>query len=131
MSLPALDLRDAALAEAVAERSLVVSASAGSGKTFALVSLVLGFLGRGGRAVDVVATTFGREAAADLRARILLPLDQLAAWEEVVWGEALVALAEGLETWDRWLEALDPPVRSEIAVAARPWLAGGIPDWMA
>jgi len=130
VSLPALDLRDPALAEALAGRSLVVSASAGSGKTFALVSLVLGFLGRGGRAAEVIATTFGREAAADLRARILLPLDQLAAWEEPVWAEALGALAEGFEAWDHWLEALEPKVRPELAVAARQWPEGdALPAW--
>ena len=50
MSLPALDLREPALATQISGHSLVISASAGSGKTFALVSLVLGFLGTGGRA---------------------------------------------------------------------------------
>ncbi|HEX9008804.1 MAG TPA: UvrD-helicase domain-containing protein [Holophagaceae bacterium] len=131
MSLPALDLRDPALAAAVADRSLVVSASAGSGKTFALVTLVLGFLGRGGRAPDVVATTFGREAAADLRGRLLLPLDQLAAWTEADWAGALAALAAGFGAWDAWLEDRTPPVRAEIAGAARSWLAGPAPDWTA
>ena len=132
MSLPALELRDPVLAEALAGRSLVVSASAGSGKTFALVSLVLGYLGRGGRAAEVVATTFGREAAADLRARILLPLDHLAAWEEPVWADALGALAEGFEAWDRWLEALTPKVRPELAVAARQWPKDAtLPAWTA
>ena len=131
MSLPALDLRDPALAAAVADRSLVVSASAGSGKTFALVTLVLGFLGRGGRAADVVATTFGREAAADLRGRLLLPLDQLAAWTEADWTGALAALGEGPEAWGAWLAGRVPPVRPELGVAARQWLAGGPPDWTA
>ena len=131
MSLPALDLRDPALAAAVADRSLVLSASAGSGKTFALVTLVLGFLGRGGRAPDVVATTFGREAAADLRGRLLLPLDQLAAWTGSDWTAALAALGAGLEPWDAWLAGRVPPVRPELGVAARLWLADGLPDWTA
>jgi superfamily I DNA/RNA helicase len=129
VSLPALDLRDPVLAAAVADRSLVVSASAGAGKTFALVTLVLGFLGRGGRAPAVVATTFGREAAADLRGRLLLPLDQLAAWPEAEWAGALAALGADFEAWDAWLAGRTPTVRAEIAGAARSWLAGGPPEW--
>jgi ATP-dependent exoDNAse (exonuclease V) beta subunit len=129
MTLPSLDFRNEALAASFGSRSLVVSASAGSGKTFALVTLVLGFLGRGGRAPQVIATTFGREAAADLRARILQPLDQLAAWKPEVWSEGLGALRTGFETWDAWL-ASQPGLRPEIGAAARQWrLAEGWPDW--
>ncbi len=130
MSLPALDLRDPNLASEISGRSLVISASAGSGKTFALVSLVLGFLGSGGRAPQVVATTFGREAAADLRSRILLPLDQLSTWNVDRWEDAIRALRKDWEAWDTWLDDLEPKVRPEIAVAARQWVCSGTPLWM-
>lgn len=130
MSLPALELQDPALAAQIAERSLVISASAGSGKTFALVTLVLGDLGRGGRPQHIVATTFGREAAADLRARILLPLDQLAAWDIPTWHQAFDALHQGFPAWDAWLAALEPKVRPELGVAARQWLVGEEPQWL-
>lgn len=131
MSLPALDLQDPTLAARIARRSLVISASAGSGKTFALVTLVLGYLGRGGRPQQIVATTFGREAAADLRARILQPLDQLAAWDIPTWHQALGALRQGFSAWDAWLAALEPRVRPELGVAARQWLGGEEPRWLA
>jgi superfamily I DNA/RNA helicase len=130
MTLPSLDLQDPRLAAHVAARSIVISASAGSGKTFALVSLVLGFLGREGRAAEVIATTFGREAAADLKSRLLLPLDQLASWDEPTWGKGLAALDQDFLTWDAWLQTLDPAPRNEIAVAARQWLSGARPAWM-
>ena len=130
MSLPALELQDPALAAQIAERSLVISASAGSGKTFALVTLVLGDLGRGGRPQHIVATTFGREAAADLRARILLPLDQLAAWDIPTWHQALDALHQGFPAWDAWVATQEPRVRPEVSVAARQWLAGEEPQWL-
>ncbi len=123
MTLPSLDFRDPLLASSIAEHSLVISASAGSGKTFALVTLVLGFLGRGGRAFQVVATTFGREAASDLRSRILQPLDQLAGWKAEEWEFALKALDRGFDAWDAWLASRDPAVRPEIGAAARQWLA--------
>lgn len=132
MTLPALDFRDPGLSVSLGSRSLVVSASAGSGKTFALVTLVLGFLGRGGRAPEVIATTFGREAAADLRARILQPLDQLSGWKEDTWSAGLFALKGEAEVWDRWLAALEPAVRSEIGAAARQWRVGEeLPEWTA
>jgi ATP-dependent helicase/nuclease subunit A len=73
-------------------RNLVVAASAGTGKTHALVGvlvhLVLGASELGGEglreAVDparIVATTFSRKAAAEIRARFVRALAQLAAAE--------------------------------------------------
>jgi superfamily I DNA/RNA helicase len=120
MTLPSLDFRDPALASRLMEGSLVVSASAGSGKTFALVTLVLGFLGRGGRASEVVATTFGREAAADLRARLLEPLDQLAALDLDAWAEALGALKAGGAAWDAWIARR--ALRGELGASAQQWV---------
>jgi ATP-dependent helicase/nuclease subunit A len=73
-------------------RNLVVAASAGTGKTHALVGvlvhLVLGASELGGdglhEAVDparIVATTFSRKAAAEIRARFVRALSRLAAAE--------------------------------------------------
>ncbi|GLH65881.1 UvrD-helicase domain-containing protein [Geothrix edaphica] len=79
-----LDLRD----PRVLDQSLVVSASAGSGKTFTLTVLVTANLGRGDiRPYEILATTFSEAAAADLRERLLRPLDLLAALDEPTWRE--------------------------------------------
>ncbi len=122
--LPALDLADPMLAGQLPGRSLAISAGAGSGKTFTLVTLVLGFLGRDGtRAYEVMATTFGRESAADLKARVLGPLDALAQWDEAFWNEALMALRDGWAQWDALLKAAGAP--GEIALSARQWFSGG------
>ena len=56
-------------------RNLVLAASAGTGKTHALVGVVVHLLvgGRVGGAVDpsrIVATTFSRKAASEIRARV-------------------------------------------------------------
>jgi ATP-dependent helicase/nuclease subunit A len=64
-------------------RNLVLAASAGTGKTHALVGVVLHLLlgGRPGGAVDpsrVVATTFSRKAAAEIRARVTTEVEKLA-----------------------------------------------------
>jgi ATP-dependent exoDNAse (exonuclease V) beta subunit len=129
MSHPALDLADPGLAAGLQGRDLVISASAGSGKTFTLVTLVLGFLGRNGhRPHQVVATTFSRESAADLKARILEPLDVLAALEEATWARLLEAFREGWAAWDGAVEGLG--LRGEIRFAARQWREeGGVPAW--
>lgn len=64
-------------------RNLVLAASAGTGKTHALVGVVVHLLvgARAGGAVDparIVATTFSRKAAAEIRARVSLEIDELA-----------------------------------------------------
>src|SRR5262249_48788069 len=72
-------------------RDLVLAASAGTGKTHALVGVVVNLLlgdrtpndGRGrAEPVDpsrVVATTFSRKAAAEIRARVAQEIDRLAS----------------------------------------------------
>ena len=71
-----LDLSDSR----ILDQSLVVSASAGSGKTFTLTVLVTARLGRGDiRPWEILATTFSESSAADLRERLLRPLDLLSA----------------------------------------------------
>lgn len=70
-------------------RNLVLAASAGTGKTHALVGVVVNLLvgdrppRKGGRAAPidpsrVVATTFSRKAAAEIRARVTQALERLA-----------------------------------------------------
>ncbi|MDR0498833.1 MAG: UvrD-helicase domain-containing protein [Holophagales bacterium] len=75
--------------------SVAVSASAGSGKTFTLTVLVLLALGRmEARAFEIFATTFSEAAAADLRERLLRPLDLLASLEPDFWGRLLPVSAD-------------------------------------
>ena len=64
-------------------RNLVLAASAGTGKTHALVGVVVHLLlgARDGGAVDparIVATTFSRKAAAEIRARVAIEVERLA-----------------------------------------------------
>lgn len=121
--LPPLDLGDPLLASKLQGQSLAIAASAGSGKTFTLVTLVLGFLGvEGNRAFEVLATTFGRESASDLKARILGPLDTLALWNLEGWNQAVAALHAGWGPWDALINSLGAP--GEIALAARQWRNG-------
>jgi ATP-dependent helicase/nuclease subunit A len=63
-------------------RNLVLAASAGTGKTHALVGVVVHLLigGRKGGAVDpsrIVATTFSRKAASEIRARVTSEVERL------------------------------------------------------
>jgi ATP-dependent helicase/nuclease subunit A len=64
-------------------RNLVLAASAGTGKTHALVGVVVHLLlgARAGGAVDpsrIVATTFSRKAAAEIRERVVTEIERLA-----------------------------------------------------
>ncbi|HEY2517930.1 MAG TPA: UvrD-helicase domain-containing protein, partial [Polyangiaceae bacterium] len=80
-------MNDAALLYAF-RRNLVLAASAGTGKTHSLVGVLihalLGATEMGGAPCDpvdprkVVATTFSRKAAAEIRARVVEELERLA-----------------------------------------------------
>ncbi len=78
-----LDLND----PLILQNSIVVSASAGSGKTFTLTVLVTATLGQEAiRPFEILATTFSEAATADLRERLLRPLDLLANLDTSTWG---------------------------------------------
>ena len=121
-----LDLSDPFLLD----QSLVVSASAGSGKTFTLTVLVTANLGREDiRPFEILATTFSEAAAADLRERLLRPLDLLTALDEQTWKELLPLLKTGgagaIETF---LKAL--PLSERLRKSAEE-VAQGAPHWTA
>ncbi|MDR2561801.1 MAG: UvrD-helicase domain-containing protein [Holophagales bacterium] len=74
----------------ILEPSVVISASAGSGKTFTLTVLVLAALGSGDvRPHEILAATFSEAASADLRERLLRPLDSLNSIGLDTWGRIL------------------------------------------
>ena len=114
---------------ALLSRSAVVSASAGSGKTFTLTVMVLLALGRmEARPYEIIAATFSEAAAADLRERLLRPIDLLASLELDAWGELLPMGANFTDV----LASLDisprlSKSRAELAEAiprfgAQPWM---------
>lgn len=110
------------------DQSLVVSASAGSGKTFTLTVLVTARLGRGDlRPWEILATTFSEASAADLRERLLRPLDLLSALDETAWRQLLPHLeasaAGEFEGLLRTLPAIQHVRKSagEVAQAAAHW----------
>lgn len=112
----------------ILDQSLVVSASAGSGKTFTLTLLVTANLGRGDlRPWEILATTFSEASAADLRERLLRPLDLLTALDEAAWREVLSCLqAAEFHALEALLKGLDLPDRlkksaGEVAQAAAHW----------
>ena len=120
-----LDLSDSR----ILDQSLVVSASAGSGKTFTLTVLVTARLGRGDiRPWEILATTFGETSAADLRERLLSPLDLLSALDEAAW-RGLLPLLEAPVATDLEAVLKDLPTiqhlkksAGEVAQAAAHWL---------
>src|SRR5580765_4317505 len=81
MVSPARQIPDAAKARQIAaadpERSVFVSANAGSGKTHVLVQRVINLLLRGEDPAKILCVTFTRAAAANMATRVF---DTLAEW---------------------------------------------------
>lgn len=119
----------------ILDQSLVVSASAGSGKTFTLTVLVTARLGRGDiRPWEILATTFSEASAADLRERLLRPLDLLSALDEAAWQQLLPHLeapvAKDIEAWLKDQPTIQHVKKSagEVAQAAAHWVSA---PWLA
>jgi ATP-dependent helicase/nuclease subunit A len=124
-------------------RSFIVQAPAGSGKTELLIQRYLKLLGLVQKPERILAMTFTRKAAAEMRERILVALTRgarephatLEPHEQLTHELALRALARGEEL--RW-NLLDNPGRIKVQtidslcgslVAQMPWLArqGALP----
>ncbi len=112
----------------ILDQSLVVSASAGSGKTHTLTVLVTANLGREDlRPFEILATTFSEAAAADLRERLLRPLDLLASLNDQSWRDLLALLAQwNAKEIEAFLKGLPLAQRleksaGEVAQAAAHW----------
>src|SRR5512133_3651792 len=76
LTIPDLRAREQALAPT---RSFIVQAPAGSGKTELLIQRYLGLLATVNEREEIVAITFTREAAGEMRERVLGALADVAA----------------------------------------------------
>jgi len=111
-------------------QSVAISASAGSGKTFTLTVMVLLTLGRlEARAFEIFATTFSEAAAADLRERLLRPLDLLASLDMDFWGRLLSSgndftdVSASLDVSPRLSKSVAELAEAIPHFASQPWMA--------
>ena len=95
-------------------RSVVVEACAGSGKTWLLVSRILRLLLSGAAPSSILAITFTRKAAEEMKARLMLWLEFLATASEAETRQFLLARALN----DAEIDALLPRARRLFAEVA-------------
>ena len=77
----------------------IISAGAGSGKTYSLTSEMTALLRTGVRASGIVATTFTKKAAAELQERVRVRLLQEGLFEQAnELGQALIGTVHSLGT---------------------------------
>ncbi|MFI4883343.1 MAG: UvrD-helicase domain-containing protein, partial [Phycisphaerales bacterium JB064] len=123
-----------------AEPFEVIMASAGTGKTFALTNRMAGLLARGVPVERILAATFTRKAAGEIRERLLSRIARAAADEAEAselsrhagvdldcqgWLEALRRLSRGIHhvrigTLDSLAQSLARSLAPELGLAA-PW----------
>ncbi|MFM8234666.1 MAG: UvrD-helicase domain-containing protein [Holophagaceae bacterium] len=131
MKLPELKLNEAMEGGILQEPFLVLSASAGSGKTFSLVTFILGFLGQGSaRPHELMAMSYTNDSASDLKDRIIRPLEKIATLSEASWTSLLPLLVSGdWKAWDQACKILE--LDTEFVYAARQWTSreGSKPAW--
>jgi len=114
-------------------RSVLVQAPAGSGKTELLIQRYLRLLGSAGAPEEILAITFTRKAAAEMRSRVLAALSAAAAGvvpdpEHLRTGYRLAAMVIERDQECAW-GLLDQPSRLRISTidAVNAWLAAQAP----
>ena len=124
----ALD-RDARRAALAVDRSIVLQAPAGSGKTTVLTARVLSLLAQVDAPEEILAITFTRKAAAEMRARILAALEAARTGGAVPGIDAAVLAAAARRDQERGWQLLQNPGRLRVQTidALNHWLAGQLP----
>ena len=110
-------------------RSVLLQAPAGSGKTTVLTARVLALLAHAEEPEEILAITFTRKAAAQMRARILAALEAASAGERIEGIDQEVLAAAWQRDCDRGWQLLRNPgrVRVQTIDALNHWLAGQLP----
>ena len=110
-------------------RSVVLQAPAGSGKTTVLTARVLALLAHVDAPEEILAITFTRKAAAQMRARILAALQAAGAGTAVPGIDAAVLAAAARRDRERGWQLLANPGRLRVQTidALNHWLAGQLP----